>query len=149
MEVLSLTASVIGVIQIADRIAGVCISYIDSVKDYPKDLRRIYIEVTSLKVVFQSLHFLDEDDAEDSTALQTLRGHDGPVIGCKKAMAELSELLPHAAPQLSRQGAKRQKLDTALAALAWPLKRERARKLLDDIIRYKLTISVALTGELL
>jgi Fungal N-terminal domain of STAND proteins len=149
MEVLSLTASVVGIIQIADRIAGVCISYIDSVKDYPKDLRRIYVEVTSLKVVFQSLRFLDEDDAEDSTALQTLRDHDGPVIECKKAMADLSELLPRAEPQISRKGAKRQKINKALATLAWPLKADRARKLLDDIIQYKLTISVALTGELL
>jgi hypothetical protein len=45
------------------------------------------------------------------------------------------------------QRSKRRKLNVAVAALAWPLKREKAKKLLQDIIQHKTTINLALTAE--
>lgn len=37
----------------------------------------------------------------------------------------------------------------ALASLAWPLKADKAKRLLDEIMRHKTTIGVALQGQLL
>jgi hypothetical protein len=149
-EAIALAASVIAVIQIADRIASVCKSIIEEVEDYPRDLRLIFVETGSLKVIFEGLCFLHEDDPADSATLQTLRGSDGPVEGCKTAMDQLDRLFPSIPLPSSRpKGAKRQKLRTVLTSLAWPLKAERARKLLDEIMRHKSTINVALQGQLL
>ncbi|KAK0613244.1 hypothetical protein B0T14DRAFT_438697, partial [Immersiella caudata] len=133
---LSLAAGVAAVIQLVDRVAQVCKSYIDGVSDYPKDLRIIFVEVGSLAVVFQGLQFLKEDDNEDALTLSDLGGPDGVIQECRKIMGELSSLLP-VPPLPSRvtgnAGHKRRKVRAvlnALDALAWPLKRENAHKLL-------------------
>jgi len=68
-EGIAFAASVIAVVQIADRIASVCKSLIETVQDYPRDLRLIFIEIGSLKVIFESLRFLNEDDPADSATL--------------------------------------------------------------------------------
>ncbi|KAE9371111.1 hypothetical protein N431DRAFT_376507 [Stipitochalara longipes BDJ] len=138
------------VLQAAERIANVCKWLIETVHDYPKDLRLVFIETGSLKVIFESLRFLNEDDSADSATLQRLRGSDGPVEGCKVAMEQLDQLFPLLPSLTSKsKGKKRQKLQTALISLAWPLKAERARKLLDEIMCHKATINVALQGQLL
>jgi hypothetical protein len=149
-EVIGLAASIIAVVQLADRITSVCKSLIETVKDYPRDLRLIFVEIGSLKVIFESLNFLDEGDPADSALLQRLRGSDGPVEGCKKVMEELDRLFPSLPlPCSQRIGGKKQKLQMTLASLAWPLKAEKAKKRLDEIMRHKLTINVALQGLLL
>ncbi|PVH69859.1 hypothetical protein DL98DRAFT_661450 [Cadophora sp. DSE1049] len=149
-EILGLAASIIAIVQIADRIVGACKFYIDSSNDYPKDLRLIYVEITSLKVAFDGLRFLDKDDSEDFATIQALGAPDGPLEACKTVITELSRLLPEAKFQLpSSSPGKRQRLDNALTVLAWPLKAQKARKLLDEIIHHKSTITLGLTGELL
>lgn len=149
MEVLGSIASVVAIVQIIDRVAGACKSYVDAFHDYPRDLRLIYVETLSLKAVFQSLDFLDPNDPDDAAVLQALKNPDGPVKGCKEVLGDLDKLLPRALPQISRKGGKRQRLDSALVALAWPLKSERARKLLDDLMLHKSTISMMLDGKLM
>ncbi|KAK5405278.1 hypothetical protein LTR06_008973 [Exophiala xenobiotica] len=149
-EAIGLAASIIAVVEIAGRIASVCKSLIETVRDYPRDLRLIFVETGSLKVIFEGLLFLNEDDPADSVTLQRLRGSNGPVEGCKAVMDQLNRLFPSDYLRISQsKGANRQKLQTALTGLAWPLKAERARKLLDEMMRYKSTISVALQGQLL
>jgi hypothetical protein len=149
-DAIGLVASIIAVVQLADRVATVCKSLIETVHDYPRDLRLIFVETGSLKVIFEGLHFLNDDDPADSATLQRLRGSDGPIEGCKTAMDELNQLFPPLPkPDGKRKGAKRQKLQTKLASLAWPLKAERARRLLDEIMRHKSTINTALQGQLL
>ena len=152
-EIIGLGASIATFIQIAGSIAGVCKSYIEAVQDCPKDLRLIYIETSSIKLLFESLQFLNEDDVDDSKASQILFQPDGPILGCGRAVTELGRLLPASllAPVPTRPAAnraKRQRLSLSLVSLAWPLKASKARKLLDDIMRYKSTITMGLTGEL-
>ena len=149
-EAIALAASIIAVVQLADRIASVCKSLIETVEDYPRDLRLIFVETGSLKVIFESLHFLNEDDPADSATLRRLRGSNGPVEGCKTAMDELNLLFPSLPlPGSKHRGTKRQKLQNVLASLAWPRKAEKARRLLDEIMRHKATINIALQGQLL
>ena len=149
-EAIALAASIIAVVQLADRIASVCKSLIETVEDYPRDLRLIFVETGSLKVIFESLHFLNEDDPVDSATLRRLRGSNGPVESCKTAMDELNQLFPTLPlPGSKRRGTKRQKLQNVLTSLAWPRKAEKARKLLDEIMRHKTTINIALQGQLL
>ncbi|KAK7414038.1 hypothetical protein QQX98_007070 [Neonectria punicea] len=147
MEAVGLASSIIAITQIAERVATVCKSYIDGVADYPKDLRAICIETESLATVLRGLRWLDKEDAEDAHIISQL---EGPVEQCKAAIKSLTELLPDpAATPTSTKGAKRRKLHSALDALAWPLKAERARKLLDELMQFKSTISMAIGGSLL
>ena len=60
MDPLSITASVITVIQIAGTISSICKDYITTVKDAPKDLRRVAIEVGSIKSVLEVLEFFSD-----------------------------------------------------------------------------------------
>ncbi|KAJ3549716.1 hypothetical protein NM208_g354 [Fusarium decemcellulare] len=146
---MEVAASVIAIIQISDTVLRACKSYIDAFQDYPKDLRLIYVEISSIKAIFEALNFFDPDDSQDSVALAALLRPDGPVEGCKRAIGELNQLLPNAVPQIKTRKSKRQKLDEALVALAWPLKCDKARKLLDELNSYKATISMAFTGQLM
>lgn len=54
MDPLSITASVIAVIGLADRIISFCQGYIAKMKDAPSDLRAIMVKVNSLKSVVTS-----------------------------------------------------------------------------------------------
>ncbi|KAF5012593.1 hypothetical protein FDECE_1360 [Fusarium decemcellulare] len=146
---MEVAASVIAIIQISDTVLRACKSYIDAFQDYPKDLRLIYVDISSIKAIFEALNFFDPDDSQDSAVLAALLRPDGPVEGCKRAIGELNQLLPRAVPQIKTRKSKRQKLDAALVALAWPLKCDKARRLLDELNSYKATISMAFTGQLM
>ena len=149
-RIYSMADSISAVIELTERVAGVCKWLIETVQDYPRDLRLIFVETGSLKVIFESLRFLKEDDPGDSATLRRLRGSNGPVEGCKAAMNQLDQLFPSLpTPSSERKGAKRQKIQTTLTRLTWPLNADRARKLLDEIMCHKSTINVALQGQLL
>jgi hypothetical protein len=53
-EAIALASSIIAVVQLADGIASVCKSLIETVQDYPRDLRLIFIETGSLKVILKA-----------------------------------------------------------------------------------------------
>jgi hypothetical protein len=150
-EAIALAASVMAVLQLAERIASICKFYIGEVEDYHRGLRLIYVEVASLKVVFEGLSFLDEDEKEKNPMLQALRGEDGPIRGCEKALEKLKELFPPIPRALeeSLSHQKDGKFRMALARLAWPTKASTATRLLGEIMQYKSTISIALQGHLL
>jgi hypothetical protein len=71
-----------------------------------------------------------------------------PIEGCRSAIAKMEGLFPSGYAQGPRGNiSKRQKVKASLATLAWPLKESRARKLMEEVIRYKSTINLALTTE--
>jgi len=65
-------------------------------------------------------------------------------------MAQLEQLFPSLPlPSSKIKAARRKKFKTLLTSLEWPLKADRARKLLDEIMSHKSTINIALQGQLL
>lgn len=146
MDPLSITASIIAVIQVAGQVAQVCKSYIDNVQDYPKELRIFFIEARSLEAVFEGLQSLKEDDLQDASIIARLQGSDGPVASCRAVVEALSALIP---PPTNGEESRRRRLRGTLEALAWPLKADKARKLLDELMRHKSTISLAIESSLL
>src|SRR5204863_7052982 len=96
MDPLSITASVITVIQIAGTIISICKDYITTVKDAPKDLRRVAIEVGSIKSVLEVLEFSVQTDHGDSDILEILTRPDGPLVGCRESLSALHSIFPHA-----------------------------------------------------
>lgn len=76
-------------------------------------------------------------------------GYDGPVEACRQTLTELSQLFPSSdVDGTPKTRSKRRKVNATLAALAWPLKESKARKLLSELGQHKATISLALTTEL-
>ena len=147
-EVIAVGASVIAIVQIADRIIGLCKFYIETIQDAPSDLRLILIEISALKTIIENLKFLTACDGTLSATTRGISGADGPIEGCRRAVAELEELFPSDASRTVRQqNSKRRRLNSLLTALAWPLKESKARKLLDKMASYKATISLALTTK--
>jgi hypothetical protein len=142
-EAIALGASIIAIIQISDKFIGLTKHYIEGVQDAPRDLHVIRIETSTLKAVFESLKFVhDSGNAEN---LQNLARQDGVVAGCRRALSDLEKLI---SPEVDTtvQG-KRRKIQATLSSLAWPLKESKARKLVDEMARYKTTITLALSSE--
>ena len=149
-EIIAVGASLIAVIQVADRIIRICKSYISSVHDAPSNLRAILIEISAVKAVFENLKFLDSCKSPTSPLANGLSGADGPIEGCLRSVNDLAGLFSTDDVHVKGQGqSKRRKIKSTLVSLAWPLKETRARKLLEDILRYKSTITLALMTDTL
>ena len=145
-EAIAVGASAIAVIQIADRIISLCKFYIETARDAPSDLRSIFIELSALKTTLESVEFLEKHDRANSSMAKNICGPDGSIKGYYQTLAALERLFPDREAKLHEQKKKKRiKLDFILTSLAWPLKEARARKLLDELVRYKTTINLALT----
>jgi len=103
VEALALGASIIAVIQAADRIEKICRFFIETVDNYPSDLRLILVESSSLKTAFQNLEFIEKHDLGASNFLKKLRAPGGPVAGCLQSISKLEKLVsPRMLPDASR-----------------------------------------------
>lgn len=143
MDPLSIAASSFAIVQIADRIINLCRLYISGFCDAPGELRLIIIEVGSVKCLLEALELQSADGSKPLES--TLKRLQAPLRGCHEAFDTLEALFPSNS-EISAQG-KRQRLAVSLATLAWPLKRYRAARLIDQIGRYKATIVLRLTAD--
>ena len=146
MEALGAVASVIAVVQIAESVIKLCKVYITGVQDAPTELRAILIEVGSVKCVLETLQLLGSSAGSNSVELlKALEGLNGPVEECGEALKALEALFP--VPSRSLAKGKWQMAALTLETLAWPFKRGKAQKLLEEIGRHKATISLCLMTE--
>ena len=147
-EVVAAASSVIAIIQITDRIIGLCKFYIETVKDVASDLRLMLVEISALKTIFESLDFFMTHKCGVSTAVGIMSGKDGAIDGCRRSITQLEKLFPSDwKPTAGKNTSKKQRVKATWASLAWPLKENKARKLLDEIMRYKTTITLAITTD--
>ena len=140
--------SIIAIIQITDRVIGLCKFYIESLRDVPSSLRAMLLEISSLRTICENLDFLLTCESTPSSAVKMLFAKDGPIEGCQNAVSALEALLPSdlMRPPV-RPLSKKRKMANALETLAWPLKESKAKKNLEEIARYKETLSLAITAE--
>ena len=159
-EAIAVVASIIAVIQISDRLVGLVKTCIEASKDAPKDFRVILNEISTLKIIFENLEFLIRVDGSKSTLLPRLEGPAGPIEGCQSSITELTNLITPGFEEPDTRPKKKRKTGTDdtfadlkhraskfYTRLAWPLKETKARKILEDIARYKATINLALSNE--
>jgi hypothetical protein len=141
----SLTASIITFIALADRIIGAARYCIESVRDAPTDIQIILGEVSSLKAIVEGF---DDPDWRKNAATSLAAGlfrKFGPIESCRRCLSGLEGLLP---PQAD-DGATAKRRRTTMAELAWPFKQPKARKLLAEISHHKATLLLAISGEIL
>ena len=151
MDPVSLTASIIAFIQIADRVIDSCKSYLEAVRDAPADLRLILNETSILRMTLDNVRFL-VSCGHTSPSLNSLGAQDGLIADCCKTIKELEGLFPSNSQALilgasSGHPSKRQKVKASVATLAWPLKENKAKKLLGQLAQYKVTINLVFTTE--
>ena len=145
---LTIAALSIAVVQIADRVIGVCKFYIENAKDAPSDLNLILNETSTIQAILKNLEYFHDNDRLKTGVTSLLVRADGPIEGYRRTLAELEDLFPKdRAPSMVLKHSKKQKLDTVLTALAWPLKKNRVEKLLDDLGRHKVTMGLAVTAD--
>ncbi|KAF2092965.1 hypothetical protein NA57DRAFT_10921, partial [Rhizodiscina lignyota] len=143
MEAIAIGASIIAFIQITESVIKVCKYYISTCEDAPSDIRGILVELSSLKAVLENLEFLSTSHKEPAKPLQELKRPNGVLDECLHCVGELEGLLHTEQTEGLRR--KRQKLQQALA---WPLKEQKARKLLARISNYKSMITLAISGDI-
>ncbi|KAK4231120.1 hypothetical protein QBC38DRAFT_258954 [Podospora fimiseda] len=144
MDPLSLGASIIAIIQISDHVIKACKLIIEAARDAPSDLRLILVEISTLRAVLDNLEFLASCNLGPPNAsnFETLKGS---ILGCRQAMTELQKMLPVTVG--SSPESKQSKPKMIMSALAWPMKQAKAMKLLDEITKYKNTMTLAMTTE--
>jgi hypothetical protein len=140
--------TVIAVMQLADRVVGLCKYWIEAVRDAPSDLRSILLETSMLQTIFCNVRFLISCDDTSSTALNSLSQDDGPIDRCQQILLGLVSLIPGEGAYTDFSSVlTREKMATMTARLAWPFRQSKARKLLEELGRYKSAITLALTTD--
>lgn len=141
-DALSLGASIIAFIQIADSVIKACRYCIETIKDAPKDMQMILGEATSLRAIIDSLK-VAELHPNTAKLVPSLFEASGPVEACRCCLMALEKLLPSEAHRSPLSKPRR------IAELAWPLKESKARKLLSEISYHKSTLLLAITGDMM
>ena len=151
MDPLSITASVITVIQAAEAVISVCCDYRSAVKCSSWEVPRVLEEVRALRNVLRTLEELaDKAEAPSSdgkSRLPALKSLCDPNTGTLiKCCTEFNNLTTKLTPPewIGRAGSKRRGL---VQALTWPLKKGDTEKVLASIESFKSTINIAITTD--
>jgi len=141
---LSIGASIVAFIGLADKVIRACTYCIETIKDAPKDIQMILGEVTSLRAVVDSLSAAELHDTTVKL-IPSLFEKMGPVEACRSCLSALEGLLPTVAYQASSN----RRYTINMMELAWPLKESKARKLLAEISLHKSTLLLAISGDIM
>ena len=98
-----------------------------------------------LRTIFESVNILATCDSGVSKTVSALSGKEGVIEGCRRSITELEKLFPSDCIQNTAQNQSKKR--RVSMALAWPLKENKAKKLREEIARYRETITLALTAE--
>jgi hypothetical protein len=150
MDPLSITASIIAVLQATNAAISFCYSYSKEARNSSWELPKILEELKSLRNVLETLEQLAEraesaDHALESKlpTLKRLCQPDGPLAMCFAELEALEKKL--ALPGwTSHVGSKGKAL---IQALRWPLKEGDTKEILEKIGRFKTTLSLAITAD--
>jgi Fungal N-terminal domain of STAND proteins len=139
MEPLSAIASVINVVQLADRVLRLCGKYAAAVKDAKDEIGRLAHEVEALRIVLESVDEMIKDGVRKTlTPEPLLEELQGIIENCK---ADLEDLVV----QLDSGKERRPMSCLGRRALKWPFKSKDITKIIEALDRYKGTITLALT----
>jgi hypothetical protein len=154
MDPLSVTASVIAIIQIVSEVSGHCMQYIKSAKNTNKLILQLVQEIGGLQIVLRTLkelaqrgtHVLqngeDEDAEETSYLLPTVHKICQLEHVFEECLRKLEQLERDIVPSSQVNLTKKQSF---FRALHWPLKEAYMKNIMDDINHYIALFSLALT----
>lgn len=147
MDPLSVSASLIAVIQITGSIISFCYDYRQSAKHASKEIVQISDELNSLRDILDSLLRLAEkaevegglNGVSQLSTFQLLLKDDGPLWACRRELEKLKEKLEPKGEAGSWRGLKK--------VLVWPLKEGDVKKTLGMLERLKSTLQLGLSAD--
>lgn len=142
MDPLSITASLIAILQISGTVISALYEYRKGVKHASKDAAKIIEELNSLRDVLESLLSVAEKEesvAEETSRLSTFRQLAKPNGEFERCKATLVALNSRLQPESGWKALKQ--------ALVWPLKEAEVKNTLDDLQRSKSTLHFALSTD--
>jgi len=138
MDGLSSAATVIAVIQLADRILAICGKYATAVKDAKKDVEHLSQEVKSVTEVLKKLdELLSGPNGAKLSASQELR----------KALTDCVSELEALEDRLGLGNGRKIMRRFGLRALKWPFEREEVEKVIKNLERCKQLFTLALQAD--
>jgi hypothetical protein len=143
MDPISITGTIIAVLQITSSVISICYDYRGGVESASRDAIQITNELNSLREVLESLLRVVEksqsNNGKDGSSLATfelLAKEGGPLMTCKTELERLkSKLEPEKGWRKMR------------SMLVWPLKEGEVRRTLDWLERLKGTMGLALSVD--
>jgi len=135
MDGLSGVASVIAVIDIAAKIASLCLEYSVAVKDAKDDIERVQRKVSDITHVLEKIKKLL--DARDKAQLSTT--HD-LLKSLGKCLQELEDLKVKLEPRKTRKAMSR----FGIRALKWPFTNKQMERVISSLQGYENTFTLAL-----
>jgi Cdc6-like AAA superfamily ATPase len=137
MDVVSAIASIVALVQLADRIVDLSSTYIGHAKGAEKEISQIITTITGLKGFLEFLEkFLESADADRLSALLSQCKPTGPLDLCTKLMKEIESKLKAKKAEIGK-------------ALVWPFQRKDIVESLEFIEKYKSSLSLAMQGDTL
>jgi hypothetical protein len=140
MDPLSVTASLIAVVEISCKVISLCYEYRNAVKDAPLDIARAQSEVTSIRVIVEHLLDLININGDDSSELlPSLRATARPGMPLMQCLDELKLLNTRLKPQKGWRARR--------DLIIWPLKKDELNQSLNVISNAKGTLQLALAAD--
>lgn len=148
MDPLSISASVITLIQATNGVIHLCFDYASTVKGASRAISGLLEEIKSLRNILESLERLlassDNPDTAPAIELKEVAAlcnrEDGPIAKELKLLNEKLRL-----PDWAGQDGSRRK--ALMHSLTWPLKEGDTKKILEKIDRLKKDLELALTVD--
>ena len=151
MDPLSVTASIIAVLQATSTVISICYDFRAAIKNAPRVLTSILDEAKDLRSVLETLETLvHKANGPETWTLQhrpvfelICKPDEGPLAACLEELTKLESLLA-----ISQQGARPVSIRRAfLSSLGWTLKESDAKLCLRRIERCKSTLNLAITAD--
>ncbi|KAI5839894.1 hypothetical protein DFP73DRAFT_483664 [Morchella snyderi] len=133
-EAIGLAASIIAVAQLAGKTFQVSYNYFGSVKTAPQEIRELLDELSSLKIVLESLQKVADGNPQ-SEALRQLNKSSGPIERIDGILKNLYKKLA------SKDGSK------MIDRMKWPLKEKETEKSITMIGRHTTIFNIALSAD--
>lgn len=141
MDPLSLSASIAGIISLADVVFRAVFKYGRAVKDARSDVQALADEINGLVTVLRGLEALALDLESEGDAFDpTLSAH--YLHQVHKVLEEVDRRVKKA-----NHSFERSKVDGVVKRLKWPFSASETKRLLDDLSRHKATIALAVSAD--
>ncbi|KAG4437222.1 hypothetical protein IFR05_007311 [Cadophora sp. M221] len=141
MDPLSVTGTLIAVLQVTAKVISICYDYRQGVSSASREVLQISSSLNSLKDVLESLLSLIENSKSDTSTsklatVELLAKEGGTLESCQEELLRLKRKLE---PETGWRKIRK--------SLVWPLKETEVRKALDELERSKSMMLLALSAD--
>ena len=137
MDPLSITGTLIAVVQITTSVISICYDYRSAVNSSSREVLQITESLNSLKDVLESILRLIETTKDGELSTVELLAKDGGTL--QSCQAELERLRAKLEPETGWRKLRN--------SLIWPLKEGEMKRVLDSLERWKSTMQLALSAD--